>query len=116
MKNKKLLRNDSLFQSPDPFQKNQPASELVRFRVLNQLLPVHYMISGLLFSLTLFLIPFGTLYAAYRLFGSDIELMPILLSSSLFFCFYSLLFGFLLINSRIPFLKEWKEKLGFTEV
>jgi hypothetical protein len=116
MKNKSSHRQEAYFLVPDPFLKNQPGSDRVQLRVVNQLMPSHYMISGLLFSATLFLIPIGTLFLAYRLFGSESYLMPIIVSSSLFYCFYSLLLGFILLNSRIPFLKEWKEKLGFIEV
>ncbi|WP_246047766.1 hypothetical protein [Leptospira ilyithenensis] len=104
------------FLSPDPLLKNQPESPNLRFRVLSEILPLNFLISGILFSFTLFLIPLGTLYFGKQLFGSAYSLMPILISSSLFFCFYCLVLGFLIMNTRIPFLKEWKEKLGFHEV
>lgn len=116
MKRNARSDKESYFLSPDPFMKNQPGPTMVTFKVLNQLLPFHYMISGFLFSVTLFFIPLGTLFLAHHFFDFTTNLMPIIISSSLFFCFYCLLFGFLIINARIPFLKEWKEKLGFTEV
>jgi hypothetical protein len=115
MNNTSTTNEESFFDYPDPFMKNQSGSDRLQFRVLNQLLPSRYMISGLLFSVTLFLIPIGTSFLAYRLFGSNAILMPVLLCSGLFYCFYSLLFGFLMIHARIPFLNEWKEKLGFIE-
>ncbi len=115
MKTNNLIDPDLFFQSPDPLMKNQPGSDRVTFRVLRQLLPSRYMLSGMAISFTLFLIPIGTLASALLLFRMNDNLMPVILSSSLFFCFYSLLLGFLIIDSRIPFLQEWKDKLGFVE-
>ncbi|TGN17159.1 hypothetical protein [Leptospira idonii] len=115
--NKRSKQNqEALFLSPDPLLKNQQVSPSLSFRVLNQILPLKFLISGLAFSFTLFLIPIGTLFLGGWLFGSTYSLLPILISSSLFFCFYSMVLGFLLMNMRIPFLKEWKDKLGFHEV
>jgi len=115
MKNKKNRNKADYFLSPDPLMKNQLGSERVQFKVLNQLFPVSFLVYGFLFSVTLFFIPLGTLFLAYKLFDLKVYLLPILLSSSLFFCFYCILFGFLIMNTRIPFLKEWKDKLGFIE-
>jgi len=116
MKRKLYIKPDTYFISPDPFHKNLAGSDRVNFRVLSQILPYKYLVSGIFFSLPLFCIPLGTLFFTYRTTGASQTMMPILISSSLFFCFYTSLLGILLLHTRIPFLKEWKEKLGFTEV
>ncbi|XDD42563.1 hypothetical protein AB3N58_14930 [Leptospira sp. WS60.C2] len=113
-KNKKNI--DQFFVYPDPFLKHSEAPSFIRIRVLGQILPIKFLISSLFVSFLLLLIPFGAMLFSVRQDESSVYLLPLLISSSLFFCFYSLVLGFLLLNTRIPFLNAWKEKLGFEEV
>ncbi|ABZ95581.1 Hypothetical protein LBF_3112 [Leptospira biflexa serovar Patoc strain 'Patoc 1 (Ames)'] len=105
-----------LFSNPDPFLKGSEAPSIIRLRVLGQILPLKFLFSSLFVSIVLLLIPFGTMLFSFNQDESSIYLLPLLISSSLFFCFYSLVLGFLLLSTRIPFLNAWKEKLGFEEV
>ncbi|TGL86831.1 hypothetical protein EHQ68_16210 [Leptospira congkakensis] len=105
-----------VFNHPDPFLKHSEAPPVIRLRVLGQILPLKFLFSSVGLSILLFLIPMGTMFLSVFYQENTGLLMPILISSSLFFCFYSLVLGFLLLNTRIPFLNEWKEKLGFEEV
>ncbi|GBF51552.1 hypothetical protein LPTSP4_30900 [Leptospira ryugenii] len=107
---------EQTFLHPDPLLKGRYQNPSFRLAVLSQLLPVHYLVTALFLSATLFLIPIGLLMLVKGSMDWKPYLLPILISSSLFYCFYSLLLGVLFINSRIPFLKEWKEKLGFHEL
>ncbi|PJZ47121.1 hypothetical protein [Leptospira brenneri] len=104
------------FDHPDPFLKHSGAPAVIRLRVLGQILPLKFLFSSLGLSILLFLIPIGTMFVSVIYQENTGLLLPLLISSSLFFCFYSLALGFLLLNTRIPFLNEWKEKLGFEEV
>ncbi|MGV3666706.1 MAG: hypothetical protein ACO1NV_11275 [Leptospira bouyouniensis] len=107
---------ETLFTHPDPFLKEIDAPSIIRIRVLGQILPLKLLFSSLFVSFILLLIPFGTMLFSIKQDESSMYLLPLLISSSLFFCFYSLVLGFLLLNTRIPFLNAWKEKLGFEEV
>ncbi|MCG6144246.1 hypothetical protein [Leptospira bandrabouensis] len=106
----------SVFKHPDPLLKNLEAPSIIRLRVLGQILPLKFLFSSVGLSVLLFLIPMGIMFLSVFHNEDTGLLLPILISSSLFFCFYSLVLGFLLLNTRIPFLNEWKEKLGFEEV
>lgn len=106
----------NLFTDVDPFLKHSDAPSIIRFRVLGQILPLKFLFSSLFVSFLLLLIPFGTMLFSINQDENSVYLLPLLISSSLFFCFYSLVLGFLLLNTRIPFLNAWKEKLGFEEV
>ncbi|MBL0953795.1 MAG: hypothetical protein IBJ01_03415 [Leptospira sp.] len=115
-KDKKIIFPDEIFSEPDPFLKHMEVQSIIRVRVLSQILPLKFLFSSLFVSFLLLLIPFGTMLFSIQQDESSIYLLPLLISSSLFFCFYSLVLGFLLLNTRIPFLNAWKEKLGFEEV
>ncbi|MCZ8342081.1 MAG: hypothetical protein O9301_03550 [Leptospira sp.] len=106
----------SLFNNPDIYLKNKPVTHSFALRVLSQILPYKFLVYSLSLSLLLFCIPIGTLIWGKSEYVVHSAFLPILISSSLFFCFYCLILGFLLLNTRIPFLTEWKEKLGFEEV
>ncbi|MCW7491304.1 hypothetical protein ND861_01415 [Leptospira sp. 2 VSF19] len=112
----RFSKDMTVFKHPDPFLKNSEAPAVIRFRVLGQILPLKYLFSSVGLSFLLFMIPIGTIFLSVFYNENTGILLPILISSSLFFCFYSLVLGFLLLNTRIPFLNEWKEKLGFEEV
>ncbi|WP_035983121.1 hypothetical protein [Leptospira meyeri] len=105
-----------VFRHPDPLLKHSEAPPAIRLRVLGQILPLKFLFSSVGLSFLLFMIPIGTMFLSVFHQEDSGLLLPILISSSLFFCFYSLVLGFLLLNTRIPFLNEWKEKLGFEEV
>ncbi|EOQ89415.1 hypothetical protein LEP1GSC202_0871 [Leptospira yanagawae serovar Saopaulo str. Sao Paulo = ATCC 700523] len=105
-----------LFGDIDPFLKHSEAPSIIRIRVMGQILPLKFLFSSLFISFLLLLIPFGTMLFSIIQDTNSVYLLPLLISSSLFFCFYSLVLGFLLLNTRIPFLNAWKEKLGFEEV
>lgn len=106
----------SLFDNPNIFLKNKTVTPTFALRVLSQILPHKFLVYSLALSLLLFCIPIGTLVWGKSEYVVHSAFLPILISSSLFFCFYCLVLGFLLLNTRIPFLTEWKEKLGFEEV
>lgn len=106
----------NVFRHPDPMLKHSEAPPVIRLRVLGQILPLKFLFSSVGLSILLFMIPMGTMFLSVLFEENTGLLLPILISSSLFFCFYSLVLGFLLLNTRIPFLNEWKEKLGFEEV
>lgn len=106
----------TVFRNPDPLLKNLESSSIIRLRVLGQILPLKFLFSSVGLSILLFMIPMGIMFLSVFYHENTGLLLPILISSSLFFCFYSLVLGFLLLNTRIPFLNEWKEKLGFEEV
>ncbi|TGL74996.1 hypothetical protein [Leptospira jelokensis] len=114
-KDKNKLVPDS-FGDVDPFLKYAEAPSIIKIRVLGQILPLKFLFSSLFVSFLLLLIPFGTMLFTIKQDTDSLYLLPLLISSSLFFCFYSLVLGFLLLNTRIPFLNAWKEKLGFEEV
>ncbi|EMY62995.1 hypothetical protein [Leptospira terpstrae] len=116
MKSKADFNTDKPFANPDPFLKHSDAPAVIRLRVLGQILPLKFLFSSVGLSILLFMIPLGTMFLSVFHQENTGLLLPILISSSLFFCFYSLVLGFLLLNTRIPFLNEWKEKLGFEEV
>ncbi len=115
-KDKNNREMNHFFVHPDPYLKHSEAPSFIRLRVLGQILPLKFLFSSLFVSFLLLLIPFGTMIISVRQDESSVYLLPLLISSSLFFCFYSLVLGFLLLNTRIPFLNAWKEKLGFEEV
>ncbi|XDD46247.1 hypothetical protein AB3N60_16305 [Leptospira sp. WS39.C2] len=115
-RDKSDLYPNGLFSQPDPFLKHADAPSIIRIQVLGQILPLKFLFSSLFVSFLLLLIPFGTMLFSIHQDSNSIYLLPLLISSSLFFCFYSLVLGFLLLNTRIPFLNAWKEKLGFEEV
>ncbi|MBM9591597.1 hypothetical protein JWG41_14155 [Leptospira sp. 201903075] len=116
MKSKVDSQSANLFRNPDPFLKHSEAPAVIRLRVLGQILPLKFLFSSVGLSILLFMIPIATMFLSASHDENAGLLLPILISSSLFFCFYSLVLGFLLLNTRIPFLNEWKEKLGFEEV
>ncbi|TGL39076.1 hypothetical protein [Leptospira perdikensis] len=116
MKSKVDSQVSNAFQYPDPFLKHSEAPAVIRLRVLGQILPLKFLFSSLGLSILLFMIPIAIMFLSVSHNENTGLLLPILISSSLFFCFYSLVLGFLLLNTRIPFLNEWKEKLGFEEV
>jgi hypothetical protein len=116
IKKKVKSSKEDAFDKPDIFLVNAHAPISIAFRVLGQILPFKFLVSSISLSFLLFCIPLGTLIWGKTSFVVPSAFLPILLSSSLFFCFYCLVLGIILLNTRIPFLTEWKEKLGFEEV
>ncbi|MDF3818477.1 hypothetical protein P3G55_01120 [Leptospira sp. 96542] len=113
---RKTKSNQSPFVEPNIFLKNKEIPAPISLRVLSQILPFRFLVSSLGLSFVLFMIPISILLFVSSHLESTVYLLPMIIGSSLFFCFYCLVLGFLLLNTRIPFLSEWKEKLGFEEV
>lgn len=107
--------DDSLFSYPDPFMKNKEISLSLQRKILAQILPHRFLVMSLGISALLFAIPV-ILIASLVLLHEEFISPAVLISSSLFYCFYSLLLGFFLLHTRLPYMAAWKEKLGYKEV
>jgi uncharacterized membrane protein len=98
-------QNDLQKDSEDRFQK----------RILASLLPAHSLKWLSLGYVLILLTPISSIFF-YRNEWIEKQLFYILiLTLTLFFCIFMIVGGIFLFAHRIPYLNEWKEKLGYHE-
>jgi len=88
-----------------------------RFQLYSlQLLPASWVRSALFLELFVFLCPIGTvLYHAWKGSLTSPNLAPLLLCLCALLVLYSGLLGIVFLTFRIPYLQDWKDKLGYKE-
>ena len=90
-------------------------SKLVRQNILSKLLPMRYLKTLLLMIFIMTVSPFLLLYFEPALFQDEKLLYYIVGTFSLSLIIDSILLGIILFHTKMPYMQEWKDRLGYVE-